>query len=164
MKFAYAAAAILTRLALADSKSNLPYPVLTLSSPTYTSTAELSSNVDKFTSNLASYQYSVTTGSDYSAFVSAVVSAADGNEDIGNLIWYTEIDTTIVVDSTAIITPALWTKLPTSAQAFATSVIGKEQSLYNKDVLNAAVATPAPVIKAAAVAGAGAIAGAALLL
>lgn len=108
-------------------------------------------------SDLSTWRTSVTAQPEYTSFIAALSSAA--GSEFSNLV---DADTAEATDTAV---PTWWTKLDTEAQAYATSVVGDQKSIYSSDLAGAAAApTPAPVMKAAGAAAAGVFAGAALLL
>lgn len=160
MKYIYATAALFAALAAADGIS---YPAPTTIETTFTNEAQYTKAYNALSSDLIAFETSVVAQPAYTAFLSALSSAA-GPEEYSRLV-NTEVGGSGLISlATDTATPTWWTLLPTSAQAYATSVYAAEVSIERKDILGAAAATPAPLMRAAAVAGAGAIAGAALLL
>lgn len=157
MKY-FAAAALCAGLAAADG---IAFPSPTTFSHTFSNTAAFESALGKVQTDINAYQTSIAAQPEFTAFVSALSSAA--GSDFSNILDTATNGQNLYSISQVTGTPTWWTNLPTSAQSYFTSVYAAEVSIESKD-WNGAAATPAPLYKAAAIAGAGAVAGAALLL
>ncbi|KAF2093178.1 hypothetical protein NA57DRAFT_61698 [Rhizodiscina lignyota] len=166
--FAIAALSAFVAAQSSDSASNsgnagIPFPSPTIISTTFTDEAKFTSVEGRLLSDLSTWATSVTAQPEYSAFLSALSTAVPKSEF--EELTATNVDIGVLSSlATAESTPTWWTKLPTSVQQYYTSLHAEELSIYTKDLSGPAAPTALPVLKAAGVAAAGALAGAALLL
>jgi hypothetical protein len=155
---AIAAAQSTTSAAKSGGNTDIPYPTFSIATPSITDAAQATKIIENFVSDASNYLTSVTAQPEFSAFTSVIGSIVPESELPDNFL------DTAAANSLATATPTWWTKLPTSAQAYYTSIIADQLSIVSKDFKGPAAPTAAPMMKAAGVAAAGALAGAAMLL
>jgi hypothetical protein len=166
MKFLAAFAAI-AAVALAEANpGDVAWPTskTTISIPPLSETSQVTALETRVISKLSSFQAQETTKSEYSAFMSALSSAAGSSAFNALTRAPTNADEVASLLATATSQPTWWTKLPDSAQSYYTSEVGAVESVLADALTGAAAPTGMPGVRAAMVAVAGAVGGAALLL